>query len=89
MAKVSPEGDYVWVTTAGGTGEDRGYCISALADGSSIVTGEFRGTANFGDFELTNAKTGIFVAKLNSNGVFEWAMSPESTEEISSWTFCS
>ncbi len=47
-AKVNANGTYAWTTRGGGTGYDYAYGVSALADGSSIITGRFRGTATFG-----------------------------------------
>ena len=44
-----------WATQAGGTSSDIGRGVSALPDGSSIVTGDFLGTATFGSTTLTSA----------------------------------
>ncbi len=64
VAKVDPSGAYVWATKAGGTLSDIGYGVSALPDGSSIVTGDFRGTATFGSTTLTSGGAAdVFVAK--------------------------
>ena len=61
-------------TRAGGTGNDRGYGITSLGDGSSIVTGYFEGTASFGDTTLTSAGgVDVFTAKLNRDGSYAWA----------------
>jgi hypothetical protein len=63
-----------WATQAGGTGNDYGYDVSVLADGSSIVTGYFQGTATFGSTTLTSAGNyDVFVAKLDASGDYEWA----------------
>ena len=64
VVKVDPSGAYVWATQAGGTLSDVGYGVSALPDGSSIVTGDFRDTATFGSTTLTSAGSAdVFVAK--------------------------
>ena len=48
---------------------DFGYGVSVLADGSSIVTGYFQGTATFGSTTLTSAGSNdVFVAKLDASG---------------------
>ena len=48
--------------------------ITALEDGSSLITGRFLGTASFGDIQLTsNGSRDVFVAKLDDNGLYEWA----------------
>ena len=62
-------------TRAGGSkGDDLGYGITSLGDGSSIVTGQFRGAASFGDTTLTSAgNDDVFIAKLNRDGSYAWA----------------
>ena len=50
--------------------------ISTFPDGSSIITGSFKGTASFGSTTLSTAnadETDGFVAKLDSNGNYLWA----------------
>ena len=74
VAKVDPSGSYVWATRAGGSAADNGHAISALPDGSSIVTGAFEGTITFGSTTLTSAGgADMFVAKVDSSGSFVWA----------------
>ena len=74
VAKIDASGTYEWATQAGGTGHDYGYGVSVLADGSSIVTGYFQGTATFGSTTLTSAGSkDVFVAKLDASGNYEWA----------------
>ena len=63
-----------WATQAGGGDVDNGNAISTLPDGSSIVTGEFRGTTTFGSTSLTSAgSTDVFVAKVDASGSYVWA----------------
>ena len=74
VVKVDPSGAYVWATQAGGTLSDVGYGVSALPDGSSIVTGDFRGTATFGSTTLTSGgDEDVFVAKVGPSGAYVWA----------------
>jgi len=74
VAKVDASGDYLWATRAGGTEQDDGLAVSALSDGSAIVTGNFTGTANFGSTALTSAGfNDVFVAKIDASGEFVWA----------------
>ncbi len=74
-AKVSADGTWAWATKAGGTGEDSGTAISALSDGSSIVTGSFEGIATFGSTTLTSAgNDDVFIAKMNADGTWAWAI---------------
>ncbi|MCP3669477.1 MAG: hypothetical protein GY814_03385, partial [Gammaproteobacteria bacterium] len=73
VAKIDASGTYEWVTQAGGTNSDYGYGVSVLADGSSIVTGYFQGTATFGSTTFTSAGSyDVFVAKLDASGTYDW-----------------
>ncbi len=84
-AKLNADGSYAWATRGGGAGVDIANAVSALADGSSIITGSFGacpssgspdpcGTATFGDTTLTSAApVDIFTAKLNADGTYAWA----------------
>jgi hypothetical protein len=75
VAKVDASGSFVWATQAGGSSFDTGYGVTALPDGSSIVTGYFYGTATFGSNTFTAAgNDDIFVAKVSPSGSFVWSM---------------
>ncbi len=74
-AKVNADGTYAWASKAGGTSSDSASGVSALADGSSIITGYIHGTATFGAITLTsNGLDDIFTAKLNADGMYVWAI---------------
>ena len=77
IAKVNPDGSFAWAKRAGGTGNDYANSVSALADGSSIITGQFIGTPTFGSTPpLAGAGIfDVFVAKVNPDGSFAWAKS--------------
>jgi hypothetical protein len=63
-AKMNADGSWAWATKAGGSGYDYGEGISALPDGSSIVTGRFSGIATFGNTTLTSAGgSDVFTAR--------------------------
>ncbi len=80
VAKLTADGRYVWVTLAGGLGNDQATGISALADGSgAIVTGSFQGTASFAGAITGSALTSVgnadmFAAKIDANGNWQWAV---------------
>ncbi len=62
---------YAWATKAGGTGTDSASGVSARANGSSIITGFFMGTATFGTTTLTSAgSSDTFTAKVKANGTY-------------------
>ncbi|MEI7521386.1 MAG: hypothetical protein WCK40_08575, partial [Thermoleophilia bacterium] len=71
---AAPPPQVSWAAQAGGTGTDFGYGVSALPDGSSIVTGYFQDTATFGSTTLTSAaRKDVFTAKMNADGTWAWA----------------
>ncbi len=73
-AKVNADGTYAWATRGGGTGSEIAYGVSALPDGSSIITGLFSDTATFGATTFTSAGLfDTFTAKVNANGTYAWA----------------
>jgi hypothetical protein len=47
VARYDAEGSLVWARQIGGPGEDRGYGVAPLDDGTLLVTGTLRGTATF------------------------------------------
>ena len=76
VAKVTAGGSVAWATSAGGAGVDWGMGVSALADGSSVVTGFFSSTpARFGGTALeTLGGNDVFVARVTPRGQFAWAV---------------
>ncbi len=80
-AKVNADGSYAWAIRGGGTGNDAAHGVSALADGSSIIAGEFSGTATFGDTTLTSSAGSVdsFTAKVNADGSYAWAIKAGGT----------
>ncbi|MEZ5963960.1 MAG: hypothetical protein R3F56_08965 [Planctomycetota bacterium] len=82
VARYAPDGSLIWAKRAGGASlpqnaTDRGYGVVALADGSSIVTGDFALAATFGPGEANETTlvsdgqagwTNAFVARYASDG---------------------
>ncbi len=74
-AKVNADGSYAWAIRGGGTGFDQANGVSALPDGSSIITGSFSGTVTFGATTLTSDESAnSFTAKVNADGSYAWAI---------------
>ena len=69
ITRYNLDGTLEWAKRAGGSGAEYGHGITVLSDDSSVVTGEFSGTATFGPGEpnetvLTSAgSTDIFIAR--------------------------
>jgi hypothetical protein len=77
VEKLDSAGVVQWARRMGGTDIDKSFGIAVDAIGNAYVTGYFSGTATFGTFTLTAAEgashTDIFVEKLDSAGVVQWA----------------
>jgi hypothetical protein len=65
-----------WVTRAGVSDEDAfGGGVAVDSSGNAYVTGKFKGSADFGFTTLSSSgDTDVFVAKLDPNGIWLWAV---------------
>ncbi len=77
-------GTIVWAKSAGGIGNDFGYCASVDATGNVYLNGYFTSSSmTIGSTTLTNANTDgsadIFLTKYNSTGNVVWAKSAGGT----------
>ena len=79
IAHYNPNGTLAWAKRAGGTDADYGYAITSLSDNSTVITGEFWGSATFGSSEANQTVldsiglSDIFIAQYNSDGTLAWA----------------
>ncbi len=65
IAKLTSNGNWLWIKQAGGTYNDKGHSIAVDANGNCYVTGCFYSSATFGATTLTGSGDfDIFVAKL-------------------------
>ncbi len=80
VTKLDKDGNFLWAVAAGqGTSGETGTDIAEDEDGNCYVTGEFSNFAYFGDICLVGGGTqNAFVTKLDRNGEFLWAKSPQS-----------
>ncbi len=73
LAKYSPEGEVLWAIREGGPLDDQGSTVLIDRDGNHYCAGFFRGTASFGQHEVTSiGESEIFVAKYDLNGTLVW-----------------
>jgi hypothetical protein len=87
VAKYDGNGDLVWAKRAGGPTQESGWGIAVDGIGNSYVTGNFGGTATFGEGtnSITLTSTGtrdIFVARYDSNGNLVWIKQAGGTGSI-------
>ncbi|HET6246046.1 MAG: OmpA family protein [Bacteroidetes bacterium] len=84
IAKYDPSGRALWVSKAGGDGNDASRAICLDKDGNTYITGEISGKTNFGRFVVTSGgSVGAFVAKFNPSGDLLWIQ--VSKNKGSSW----
>ncbi|MCB1076389.1 MAG: SBBP repeat-containing protein [Verrucomicrobiae bacterium] len=76
VAKYSPEGDLLWIRTAGGAGYDYGHGIAIDPNGDVVVTGAIAGRGEFDGQVINEAGTGrpIFCAKYSPEGKLRWVV---------------
>lgn len=76
VAKLDPEGNWLWVQQCGGPGTDGGQAIDVDNDGFVYVTGYFQGMGCFGNTSLISLGVlDVYVAKLsNVDGSWSWAI---------------
>ncbi len=78
VARLDASGKIVWVSSAGGKARDWGQAI--LADDKGVHIAGGCEDASFGSTSLTTTgKSDIFVARLDLNGKFQWAVSAGGT----------
>ena len=80
VAKTNKDGGFVWAKAIGSDNIDEAKALAVEDDGSTYVTGRFRGTADFDPNagvanRVSVGDDDIFVMKLNPNGALAWANS--------------
>jgi hypothetical protein len=73
---TGPLQTYAWARTYGNAGDDRGAAVAVDPSGNVFLTGEFRGTVNFGSDTYTAAggSADAFVLRLDNGGNDGWAL---------------
>ena len=75
--KFTGNGMPVWSASGSADqGSVDGYAMDVTTDNGLVITGRFYSTATFGTTQLTDATIyyDIFIAKLNTDGEWEWAV---------------
>lgn len=74
VAKVDPQGKFLWVRSGGGDKIDRGYAIATDAADNCYVTGHYESAeAKFDQVSIKSVgEYDLFVAKYNAHGKLDW-----------------
>lgn len=74
VAKYSSAGTHLWSKRFGSSSDDNGLGVAVDGSGNVLLTGRFRGTANFGGDNLVSAGVeDIVVAKFSPAGTHRWS----------------
>ncbi len=74
MPLPAPAANFEWALRAGGEGHDKLRGAAAASDGAVFVTGEFSGSADFGDHVLrSQGQLDFVVAKISHAGDILWS----------------
>ncbi len=78
LSKFDSSGNFLWVQTWGGTGDDWAYGVAVDNSGNAFVTGDFEESADFDpgigvDTHYSNGDSDVFISKFDSSGNFQWA----------------
>ena len=90
LFKLNSSGNFVWVKTMGGPGDDGGFAVTVDALNNVYTTGFFNDSADFDpgidSLRLTSAGGwDIFITKFSSAGNFIWAKSAGSANHESGY----
>ena len=84
VAKLDPNGQWVWGNSAGSNGVDVAYGLELDENSELVIAGNFSNVCNFGDLSLsTNGNTGVFIAGVNQQGNWIWAIQAETSYNVS------
>ena len=78
LSKLTPNGEFQWVRTWGGTGSDRGIGVAADGIGHIYVTGYFEDTVDFNpsivsDWHTSAGLKDISISEFDPSDSFHWA----------------
>jgi hypothetical protein len=82
VAKLSPQGTFLWARAAAGSGGEHAWGLAVDAAGNSTVTGYHRGTIDFGAGAIVSSTSKgetLFITRLDSNGGAQWVTGASGT----------
>lgn len=84
--KYDTSGNFKWIKTAGGTGDDGGNDTTVDSDGNILIAGYFSNVAKFENKSLTaHGNVDIFSAKYSPDGNLIWVKQFGGTGSQSAW----
>jgi hypothetical protein len=86
LAKINPEGKFIWVKGVGGGITDKSEDLYVDKSGNSYLTGSVFDTAYFDTIRVTATNTDYFVAKYDSSGKCLWALTRGSSNDNYGYT---
>ena len=89
IAKYDPNGNFLWMQKAGGTGRDEAKNIKCDNSGNVYVCGMFTGNASFGSGSVSSADSyqDSYVAKLSaSDGTWQWVKKGNAILDDVAWS---
>ena len=81
LVKLDAAGHVDWAKRFGGAGEQAGTGVAVDGEGDIVVVGRFSGEIDFGGEKplTTDAKTNLFVVKLDPSGDHVWSKAADAT----------
>lgn len=73
VAKADKDRNWLWVKSATGKSADYSNSISLDATGNAYIAGYFNDDLTFGTTTINATNKDLFVAKISSEGVWQWA----------------
>ena len=82
LLKLNSSGTFQWVKSYGASSNDLGRDVAIDSNDNIYLTGNFRGTVDFGGGDVSSNPSNnpyIFLVKFNSSGVFQWVYTAGGT----------
>ena len=80
IAKLGSDGSWQWVLRGGGAAGDLLRGIAIDSGGNAVVTGDFHGSAVFGQALTSQGLSDVLIASISSNGSWNWARAAGGAE---------